>query len=218
MQSVEVSLWIEAIGWMASFFTVVTYAMNTMLPLRIFAVASSVFFMIYAAILQIWPLFGMEVLLLPINGYRLWQIISVRQKLASISEGQEPDFSIVRKYGKARKLEADTVIFERGDRADQLYYIAEGNVFIEDHGVKLATGDIFGEIAFFTPASTRTATAKSLEGALVYELDKKRFMRLQFEDPSFGLAIMQMVTSRLIANGAAVKKPVRSKRVRAKTA
>lgn len=36
--------WIEVIGWIASGLTVATYAMNTMLPLRILAVGSSVFF------------------------------------------------------------------------------------------------------------------------------------------------------------------------------
>ena len=35
----------------------------------------------------------------------------------------------------------------------------------------------------------------------VYEIDEKRFMRLQFEDPSFGLSIMRTVTRRLAANG-----------------
>jgi CRP-like cAMP-binding protein len=32
----------------------------------------------------------------------------------------------------------------------------------------------------------------------VYVIDEKRFMRLQFEDPSFGLAIMRTITRRLM--------------------
>ncbi|MFN3144654.1 MAG: Crp/Fnr family transcriptional regulator [Paracoccaceae bacterium] len=62
-------------------------------------------------------------------------------------------------------------------------------------------GDIFGEIAFFTDAATRTASARTVDEAEVYEIDRKRFMRLQFEDPSFGMSVMRTVTRRLAANG-----------------
>jgi len=39
-----------------------------------------------------------------------------------------------------------------------------------------------------------------VEKTVVYTIDKARFMRLQFEDPSFGLAIMRSVTRRLSEN------------------
>lgn len=60
MESMTPALWIEAIGWLASGLTVLTYAMNTMLLLRIFAVSSTVFFLIYGTILHIRPLAGMD--------------------------------------------------------------------------------------------------------------------------------------------------------------
>jgi CRP/FNR family transcriptional regulator, cyclic AMP receptor protein len=198
----EATVWIEAIGWLASALTIATYAMNTMIPLRLLAFGSSVLFIGYAFALQLWPLLVMEAILLPINGYRLWQILSLHSRLNSTSDGEEPDFSIVRRYGQKRRLAAGTSVFRRGDAADRFYYIADGRVLIEEHGSQLAASDVFGEIAFFTADATRTASATCLEDTVVYALDKKRFMRLQFEDPSFGLAIMRIVTSRLIANGA----------------
>ncbi|WP_300014825.1 hypothetical protein [uncultured Roseobacter sp.] len=36
--------WIEAVGWRASILTVATYAMNTMMPLRMLAIASFALF------------------------------------------------------------------------------------------------------------------------------------------------------------------------------
>lgn len=192
--------WVEAIGWLASLLTVATYAMNTMMPLRILAIASSVCFIFYATVLQLWPLLAMELLLLPINLYRFWQILSLRGKVSQTTGGAPADFSLIKTYGKARRIKAGTLIFERGDPVDQLYYLTEGKVVIEDFDVELSPGNIFGEIAFFTDSATRTATARCLEDAVVYELDEKRFMRLQFEDPSFGLTIMKTITRRLIEN------------------
>ena len=84
---------------------------------------------------------------------------------------------------------------------DRLYFLATGRVIIEELDIEVSAGNIFGEIAFFTDAAKRTATARCLEDATVYEIDKKRFMRLQFEDPSFGLSVMRTITQRLTANG-----------------
>lgn len=198
----EANGWIESLGWLASGLTIATYAMNTMIPLRVLAFGSSLIFICYAFLLQLWPLMVMEAILLPINGYRLWQILSLRSRLSSLSENAAPDFAIVRRYGVKHRLDAGTSIFRQGDTVDQFYYIASGKVLIEEHEAELTAGDIFGEIAFFTIGAKRTASASCVEDTVVYALDKTRFMRLQFEDPSFGLAVMQIVTSRLIENGA----------------
>jgi len=192
--------WIEAVGWLASALTVATYTMNTMIPLRILAIASSVCFAFYASVLQLWPLLAMELLLLPINVYRFWQIVSLRGKLKTSSKSAEPDFSIIKAYGKQRRIKAGTVVFYCGDAVDRLYFLAQGRVLIEEIDIELSAGEIFGEMAFFTDEAVRTATARCVEDATVFEIDEKRFMRLQFEDPSFGMSVMRTITRRLIEN------------------
>lgn len=196
--------WIEAVGWLASALTVATYTMNTMIPLRILAIASSVCFAIYAAILQLWPLLAMELLLLPINIYRFWQILVLRGKVTASAQRAKSDFSVIKAYGRKRRIGADTIVFTRGDAVDRLYFLAEGRVLIEELDIELSAGQIFGEMAFFTDEAKRTATARCLEASTVYEVDEKRFMRLQFEDPSFGMSIMRTITRRLIENAARV--------------
>ncbi|MGA9410921.1 MAG: cyclic nucleotide-binding domain-containing protein [Roseobacter sp.] len=192
--------WIEAVGWLASALTVATYTMNTMMPLRILAIASSVCFAFYAAVLQLWPLLAMELLLLPINVYRFWQILSLRGKLNASAKNAEQDFSVIKAYGKQRRIPAGTVVFANGDAVDRLYFLARGRVLIEEIGIELSAGEIFGEMAFFTDEAVRTATARCVEDATVFEIDEKRFMRLQFEDPSFGMSVMRTITRRLIEN------------------
>lgn len=198
----EAIILIEVVGWTASALTIATYAMNTMMPLRILALGSSVCFMIYGTVLQLWPLLVMELVLLPINSFRLWQLISLRRHVR-VTEGESTnDFSVIRRYGKVRYIAAGTIIFKRGDSVDNLYFLSEGRVLIEEYGLELEGADIFGEIAFFTDAAARTATARCLENAVVYTLDEKQFMRLQFEDPSFGLSVMRTITRRLQQNAA----------------
>ena len=201
MENDIIHLVIEAIGWIASALTVGAYAMNTMLPLRVLAVLSSVFFLIYGLLLSVWPLVAMDLVLLPINVYRLWQLLSLRKKV-EVGLAGPPNFGIIRHYGKRRIIPADTVLFHKGGAVDQLYLLGRGRVAIEEMGVEVGEGDIFGEIAFFTDAATRTATARTLEEVELYELGETQFQRLQFEDPSFGLAVMRTVTRRLLDRGA----------------
>ena len=161
MEQLTAFNWVAAIGWLGSILTIATYAMNTMMPLRILAIASSISYLIYAYLLQLWPLLGMELALLPINCYRLWQIVTLRDLVAQAKDGTATDFSVIKAYGKKRRITAGSLIFKRGDPVDQLYFIGSGRVLIEEVGIEVSSGDIFGEIAFFTDAATRTATARS---------------------------------------------------------
>ena len=170
--------WIEAIGWLASLLTVAAYSVRTMLPLRILAIASSVSFALYAFVLQLWPLLAMELLLLPINLFRFWQVFALRGKVTTALETEKPEFSIVKAYGKRSRIAANATVFERGDPVDQLYFIARGRVQIDELGIDLGEGDVFGEIGFFTDATQRTATARCVEDADIYSITETQFMRL----------------------------------------
>jgi CRP-like cAMP-binding protein len=105
-------------------------------------------------------------------------------------------------YGKKRVIQAGNVIFKKGDPVDSLYYLAEGRVEIEDQNVSVTAGKIFGEMAFFNNSAARSATVRCLEDTVVYELNEKRFARLEYEDPKFAMAVMRTVTNRLVANAA----------------
>lgn len=205
MEQTILANWIEAVGWAASLLTIATYSMNTMIPLRIFAIGSSFCFLIYSFVLQLWPMFAMDLILLPINLYRFWQILSLRRRVLREGETDAADFSVIKAYGTRGRVPAGTAIFEKGDPVDRLYYLSQGRVMVDGADVELGPGDIFGEIAFFTDAASRTATVRAVEDVEVWTIDKPRFMTLQFEDPAFGLSIMRTITRRLIANATAAQ-------------
>ncbi|MFB9150169.1 cyclic nucleotide-binding domain-containing protein [Roseovarius ramblicola] len=194
---------IEVVGWLAAVLKVASLlAMKSMIPLRILAIASSVCFIIYSGVLQLWPLLAVELVLLPTNAYRLYEIIALRRLVTHMTDESEPDFSVAMAYGEKRVIQAGDVIFEKGDPVDSLYYLAEGCVEIEGQNVSVAAGKIFGEMAFFNNSAVRSATVRCLEDTVVYELDERGFARLQHEDPKFAMAVMRTVTRRLVANAA----------------
>ncbi len=193
---------VEGFGWIAALLTMATFVVNSMVSLRLLALGSCVCFAFYAAVLQLWPLLAAQLFLIPINAYRIWKIFAMRKVVTHMTDETEVDFSVAMTYGRKKSIPAGSVIFEKGDRVDCLYYLAEGLVEIDETDVTVDAGKIFGEMAFFTGTETRTATMRSVRDSVVYELDKRRFSRLQYEDPAFGMAVMSTITKRLMANAA----------------
>ena len=71
-------VWIETIGFLGTGCTIGAHAMRRMLPLRIAAVLSSVFFLAYGGLIGSLPMIAMELILLPINGFRLLELVRER--------------------------------------------------------------------------------------------------------------------------------------------
>ena len=197
---------IEAVGWIAVVFKLSTFAMHSMIPLRLLAMASSGFFIIYRSVLQIWPLLAVELILLSMNAYRLYTLIALRRLVTHMTDESEPDFSAAMAYGKKRVFQTGDIVFKKGDPVDSLYYLFEGRVEIEDQDVTVTAGKIFGEMAFFNSIAERSATVRCVEDTVVYEVDEKRFTRLQYEDPTYAMAVMRTVTRRLVENAGQTKK------------
>jgi hypothetical protein len=68
-------VWIETIGFLGTGCAISAYAMRRMLPLRIAAVLSSLFFFAYGALIGSAPMIAMELILLPVNGLRLFELV-----------------------------------------------------------------------------------------------------------------------------------------------
>ena len=69
------SNFIEAIGYCGTLATVATYSMRSIVPLRIAGILSSIFFIAYAAIMGVWPMLLTEFVILPINCWRLYEVL-----------------------------------------------------------------------------------------------------------------------------------------------
>lgn len=189
---------VQAVGWLAALLTFATYAMKTMLPLRLLAIATNLASLTFNVLLQIWPSIFLHAVLLPFNVWRLWQILALRRKVRDARRAETTDFSLLKQYSRPESLDAGAVIFQKGDAPDRLYYIAAGEVRLEELGLALGAGDVLGELAFFTDAKARSATARCETPCTIHSVDEATFMRLYFQDPSFGMAMMKLISRRLI--------------------
>ena len=189
---------VELLGWAAAGFTLLAFSMRTMLPLRVSAIASNLFFIVYAGLEGLTPILVLHGILLPFNLIRLAELLRTRRSIARARRGTL-DPAWLRGFATARKrLSAGNVIFRQGDPPDFIYYIVSGRVALDGLDVELGPGDILGEIAFFTEARARTLTARCLEDCDLLALDEATFTRLHYQDPGFGLFLMRLITQRLM--------------------
>ena len=100
-----------------------------------------------------------------------------------------------------RDVAAGTVIFEAGSTGDEMYGVVEGKVELrlpDGRAVAIGPDDTFGEMAL-VDSSARSATAVALEDTKLAVIDKRRFLFLVHETPTFALQVMSSLAGRLRA-------------------
>jgi len=61
-------------------------------------------------------------------------------------------------------------------------------------------GQIFGEIAFFSPDRRRRLTARCAEASTVLSIDESTVKQLYYQNPAFGFKMIELVASRFAAD------------------
>ncbi|GJM07447.1 MAG: hypothetical protein DHS20C10_11810 [marine bacterium B5-7] len=74
--------WREVVGSIAAVLVFVTFFERCMFRLRCWAIAGNVFFIAYAILRALHPVLILHTCLLPMNIYRLWQLMRERKRQA----------------------------------------------------------------------------------------------------------------------------------------
>ena len=99
----------------------------------------------------------------------------------------------------ALELPTGHIVFAQGDMGSEMYGIVEGSVELSVNGRTIATlgpDDVFGEMAIIDQAE-RMATATATAPTRLAVIDRRRFLFLVHETPTFALQVMSTLASRL---------------------
>ena len=193
--------WIELLGYTASASVLLTFCMSTMVPLRVVAIGSNALFASFGALAHIYPVLVLHVVLLPVNVARLRQALRVLKGGRAAASMEMPIESLLPSMSR-RLVKAGQVLIAKGEKADRLYYLANGRVKIPELDKVVQPGVVLGEIGVFARDQERTATVVCVDDCEVYEMSESRAKHLFFEDKSFGLAVLQLIIGRLTEDNA----------------
>ncbi len=189
----------DLLGYAASLTVIAAFCMRTMLPLRILAIASNVLFAMYGLFDHVYAVLVLHAVLFPINLYRLLPILRLRRsfrasKVGGLSIGQY--LPLLRQ----RRLTAGTKLFSKGDAADSLFYVGQGELDVVEIGAVCHPGDWIGEIGVFAPDHRRTASIACRTDCVLFELSERKAQELCFQDPAFGYALLKLIAMRYVSS------------------
>ena len=198
-------------------FYAATFLMSTMIPLRIFGILSTLFFIAYGLLGGAISTFLMYFLLLPINSVRLFQIVKLVKKARVAAQG---DLSMdwLKPFMDTRSYRKGDVLFRKGQVADEMLLTVTGKFLVTELGVELPPGRLVGEIGFVTPKNRRTQTVECIEDGTVMTIGYDRLLEIYFEQPDFGYYFLRLTSDRLLQNVARLEGIVEQHKIKLQAA
>jgi len=172
---------------------------KTIIPLRLGAVGGNIGFVLFGFLVGSYPTLILHALLLPLNAFRTWQMILLVREIRDAMDGGH-NLNALIPYMSQAHVSAGGVLFRKGDKPDRMIVIKDGTIHLEEVGVDCGPGDVLGEIAAFTPDNRRTCTAVCVTDCDLYTLTNDDMIQLYFQNPKFGMYLMRVIVSRLLAN------------------
>jgi CRP/FNR family transcriptional regulator, cyclic AMP receptor protein len=191
--------WVEAIGYGGTCATVCTYAMRTIIPLRIAGIASSFFFITYALFISSWPMLATELVILPLNCVRLYQLLKLMRQVDEAT-GNELSVDWLESFTRDRAHTAGDVLFRAGDKADYLLVVRSGRFRLAERNIDILPGALVGELGFLSPNNLRTMTLECVVPGSIGRISYEDLKQLYFQNPKFGFYLLRLMATRLFDN------------------
>jgi CRP-like cAMP-binding protein/multidrug resistance efflux pump len=189
----------ESAGYLASLLVFVTFYMKTMVPLRVAGILSNVAFLTYALIEHLVPIMILHGALLPLNLFRLYEILNLVGEIRGARSG-DLALDALLPFMTRRRFKAGETLFRKGEPSHEMFYIREGVIRLDEIGRTIGESDVLGEISMFSPSRKRTATAVCETDGELLRMSDDQVLRLYHQNPSFGFYIVRLITRRLIEN------------------
>jgi Cyclic nucleotide-binding domain len=189
----------NALGLLGGVFYVASVSMKTVIPLRIAAIVSTMFFLGYGLLAPALPTAFMYAMLLPLNTYRLFQIRELIKKVRIASKG-DLSMNWLEPFMKRRGFKRGTVLFNKGDPAAEMFLIVKGKFLVKELNIELLPGHIIGEMGLLTPDNCRTQTVVCIESGHCLTITYDKVRELYFENPEFGFHFLRLTSQRLLQN------------------
>ena len=185
-------------------FSLASFLMKRMLPLRVLAMGANFSFIGFAIAFLAAPdtdpkalLLGLllNTVLLPVNAWRAWEIRKLTAEITSATHDL-PVSKWLLSHMRARAFKAGEILFQKGDPADKLTYVLSGELILPEIGKRVGPGELLGEIGIFSPDNRRSLTLQAESNGEVYEMTREKLFQLYYQNPKLGFSMMRLLAGR----------------------
>jgi len=185
------------LGSLGVVFSLASFVMKSMPRLRAIALVSNVCFLAYGYVETQFPSLVINAVLLPINALRLWEISKLSKEIGRATQ-DSPISQWLLPHMQRRPFKAGEVLFRKGDLADKLIYVAQGELKLAEIGHSIGSGELIGEIGLFSPDKKRTQTLVCETDGELYSMTDEMIFQLYYQNPKLGFYFMRLVAGRLL--------------------
>lgn len=190
---------VEGIGYFSAALGIVMIAMKTMIPLRITGIAHNVGQIVFGLLAGVYPTVVQHCVLLPLNSYRLFEMIRLVKKVKTAAAGDH-SLEWLKPFTHRRTIKAGETLFRKGDEAEAVYFVVSGSLKLQEINVDALPGAVVGELGMLAPDQKRTQTAVCAEDAVLLEISYEKIKELYYQNPEFGFYFLKLASSRLFDN------------------
>ena len=180
-------------------FFVATLLTQTMVPLRVANMIGCAFFAAFGALTGTVTTFLLYFLLVPINAFRLRQMLVLVKKARRATQG-DTSMEWLKPFMTERKYRKGDILMKKGDAANEMLLTVTGKFLVTEIGVELPPGRLMGELGFLTPDNRRTATIECIEDGHVLTIAYEKLLEIYFQNPQFGYYFLVLTSQRLLEN------------------
>ena len=180
-------------------FFVATLLTQTMVPLRVANMIGCGFFAVFGALTGTVTTFLLYLLMVPINAYRLRQMLVLVKKARSATQG-DTSMEWLKPFMTERRYRKGDVLFKKDDPAHEMLLTVTGKFLVKEISVELPPGRLMGELGFLTPDNRRTATIECIEDGHVLTITYEKLLEIYFQNPQFGYYFLVLTSQRLLEN------------------
>ncbi|HTC99059.1 MAG TPA: cyclic nucleotide-binding domain-containing protein [Bradyrhizobium sp.] len=180
-------------------FFVATLLTQTMVPLRVANMIGCLFFAIFGALSGAITTFFLYLLMIPINAWRLRQMLALVKKARSASQG-DMSMEWLKPFMTQRTYRKGSILMKKGDAAHDMLLTVTGKFRVVEIDLEVPPGRLMGELGFLTPDNRRTATIECIEDGQVLTITYEKLLEIYFQNPQFGYYFLVLTSQRLLEN------------------
>jgi CRP/FNR family cyclic AMP-dependent transcriptional regulator len=189
--------WIEAFGYLGALMTLATFSMKTMLHLRMVGIVANLAFVTYGVLDHVYPVLLLHMTLLPLNVWRLWQLLQMTRQIKVISASRL-SMEWLKPFSRRKDAQAGETLFRKGDAATEILFVLSGRFRAVEADVVLEQGEVIGELGLIAKERKRTQTVVCEHAGSLLQINYDEVRQMYFQNPRFGFFFLELVAERLM--------------------
>ncbi len=189
----------EMAGYLAAGLVFLTFYMKTMIPLRVIGICSNCMFILYGALDGLYPVLVLHLILLPLNGLRLREILRLTKEVRRAAQS-DLNMDWLKPFTSAQLVKSGDVLFRKSEAADAMFLVVSGRYRLTELGTDILSGELVGELGLFALDKSRTFTLECTEDGELMKISYEQVKQLYYQNSQFGFYFLQLISRRLFEN------------------